>query len=368
MMGAMDVYRKALELVAEGRSFALAAVIHSLGSTPQKAGAKALFEAEGPVWGTLGGGCLEAESRVRALHALDTDSATAFDLRLDDIDGWDDGLICGGRVRVLALPSIVANLPVYERALAAATANEAGLLVTVVAHPSYPLGTAFWIDEAQIPTDPLLASCGDEVLSCFAAGRARTLARPEKDIELFLEPVLPAPRLLIAGGGHIGQAVARFAHESGFRVTVVDDRPAFAAPARFPGAETICGDIPETMAQLPMDSRTYVLIVTRGHRHDGKVLAACIHKTTAFIGMIGSRRKSLLIRRRIVEEGLATAEEAARVVSPVGLDIGAESVTEIALSIMAQLIAHRRRATLDGPSMQTALDLDRAAPDLACET
>jgi len=351
----MDVYRKALELLDLDRSFALAAVIRSRGSTPQKAGALALFEATGPVWGTLGGGCLEAESRLRALHALDTGTPTVFDLRLDDIDGWDDGLVCGGQVRILALPDIRANRKACEAALAAAEGQGTGLLVTVVAHPRLALGTACWIDESELRTHPFCLDDGMALEAALDRGRAGSVTSGNGAIELYVEPVLPAPELVIAGGGHIGQAVARLARECGFRVVVVDDRPAFAAPDRFPGATAICGDIPETVAAYPLTHRSYVLIVTRGHRHDGQVLAACIDRETAFVGMIGSKRKSLLIRRRIVEEGLATEEQAARVVSPVGIDIGGESVMEIAVSITAQLVAHRRRSALDGPAMQMPL-------------
>ena len=132
---------------------------------------------------------------------------------------------------------------------------------------------------------------------------------------------------------------------------MIDDRPAFASAECHPeAAKTICGEIAGEMSSVEIGPNTYVLIVTRGHRHDGAVLASCIHSGARFIGMIGSRRKSLLIRKSLVEEGVATREEVEQVVSPIGLEIGGQSVEEIAVSIAAQLVAVRRNDRLDAPA------------------
>ncbi len=168
---------------------------------------------------------------------------------------------------------------------------------------------------------------------------------PDGGLEVFAEPVLPCPLLLIAGGGHVGQALAVQAAQVGFQVTVLDDRPEFADPARFPpGVRVCCGPPAEQLARLAMDADTYVVIVTRGHQHDAEALAACIHGRSAYLGMIGSRRKVALIRQSFLDGGLATEGEFARVFAPVGLEIGAVTVPEIATSIVAQLIAVRRKA------------------------
>jgi xanthine dehydrogenase accessory factor len=362
-MISIELYERVLELSSDGRPFILAAVIDAVGSTPQKAGANAVFEPVGRVWGTLGGGCLEAESRQRALRALDDGIPDVFDLKLDEVTGWDDGLICGGRVRVFVNPAAESNADVYREALAAAGRQESGVLATVIAHPSHPSGQAFWVTEADLlsagDTKGLFAGQLEDVLGCIRrekAGRilknGRTTENGDSEnfeVEVYLEPVVPAPKLLIGGGGHIGQAVCRLANKLGFEVTVIDDRPAFANPECHPNAKkTICGDIAKELGALDIRPNTYVLIVTRGHRHDGKVLASCIHSDARYIGMIGSRRKSLLIRKTLVEEGVATRADVERVVSPIGLDIGAESVEEIAVSIVAQLVAVRRNANLDG--------------------
>jgi xanthine dehydrogenase accessory factor len=150
--------------------------------------------------------------------------------------------------------------------------------------------------------------------------------------------------LLIVGGGHVGQAVALQASLIGFDVVVIDDRPEFADPALFPeGVTTLCGDIEKEVADFPVADDTYIVVVTRGHKHDAEALQACIHSPAAYIGMIGSRRKVALIRKSFIESGLATEEELDRVFAPIGLDIGSVTVPEIATSIAAQLIAVRRK-------------------------
>lgn len=162
-------------------------------------------------------------------------------------------------------------------------------------------------------------------------------------VQVLVEPVTPPPLLLIAGGGHVGQALARQGALVGFDVLVVDDRSEFTDPALFgPGVRTRCGDIARELARFPVAADTYIAIVTRGHQHDRAALAACIRSPAAYIRMIGSRRKVAMVRQDLLESGAATEAELGRVCAPIGLDIGAETVPEIAASIVAELIAVRR--------------------------
>jgi xanthine dehydrogenase accessory factor len=347
-MSSVDIYKRALELAEAGQPFVLASVIVAQGSTPQKAGANAVFEPAGKMAGTLGGGCLEAESRRRALQALDAGTAEVFDLKLDDVKGWDDGLICGGSVRVLVNPLAAGNAAVYRAALAAKERQERGVLATVVGHPELPMGAAVWTPEAALDGEALLAGDAAGVRERMLAEQpGQWLETDGNGAELYLEPVLGPPRLVVAGGGHIGQAVCHLGSRLGFEVTVIDDRPTFASAERHPTAKrAICGDIAGELSALEIGPQTYILIVTRGHRHDGSVLAACVKSGAAYIGMIGSRRKSALIRRTLLDEGHATRAEIERVVSPIGVDIGAQSVEEIAVSIVAELVAVRRKGAL----------------------
>jgi xanthine dehydrogenase accessory factor len=355
----MQLYAKAIELIDAGKPFTLASVIKASGSTPQKAGAKAIFEPTGAVWGTLGGGCLEAESRTRALEALDTRRSLVFDLSLDEDYGWDDGLICGGRVRILLDADAARHRTAFAAALAAADRRERGGLLTTLRNGAAV--TVEWLNEGDLASwngAPLGQRLRDalrtEKAACIAGDKDAALADP--GTELYFEPIVPKPRLIIAGGGHVGQAVAKLAHFLEFEVTVIDDRPAFTNARLYPeGTKTLCGDIPATLAELPSGPDTYYVIVTRGHRHDGDALAACINKPSAYIGMIGSRRKVLLIRKRLIEDGIATAEQLDRVYSPMGLDIGSVTVPEIATSIAAELVAVRRGCPTAGTHLAEAL-------------
>ena len=148
--------------------------------------------------------------------------------------------------------------------------------------------------------------------------------------------------LVIAGGGHVGKALSEIASLCGFRVTVIDDRPEYADPERFPEAERVIrGRFDEVLADYPLDSTTYVVAVTRGHKHDEASLRGVIGRGAAYIGMIGSRRRARAVLKHLVEEG-ADPDEVAKVHTPVGLDIGAESPAEIAVSVMAEIILLRR--------------------------
>jgi xanthine dehydrogenase accessory factor len=170
---------------------------------------------------------------------------------------------------------------------------------------------------------------------------ASEMADPQ--LEVLVEAVVPRPRLLIVGGGHVGQAVAAQASLVGFDIAVIDDREQFTRPAQFPaGSDLRCGVIGQQLTSASIDTDTYVVIVTRGHQHDADALAACLHSPAAYVGMIGSRRKVALMRQGFLDCGRVTAAEFDRVFAPIGLDIGAVTVPEIAISIVAQLIAVRR--------------------------
>jgi xanthine dehydrogenase accessory factor len=161
-------------------------------------------------------------------------------------------------------------------------------------------------------------------------------------VELLFEPLGKADRLLIFGAGHIGQALAPLAARAGFQVTVLDDRPEYAREERFPDAQAVLsGEYGDLLSQIHFDERTYVVIVTHAHLHDEEILEFCLRQPFAYIGMIGSRRKSLALLQRLKEKG-APPDLLARVHTPIGLNIGAETPFEIAVSILAELIAARR--------------------------
>ena len=312
------VFQALANAACQGERVALAVIAGARGSSPQKTGAKALFYADGRIQGTLGGGCLEAEIQHRAIEALQTGKPATFELLLDHDFGWDDGLICGGKVAGVILPdAAAAGVPFW----AALEARQSTLTWGV--RPDFAI--------AYAP---------------FQAGGAGDWS--------YVETIRPPCCLWIAGAGHIAQAVAPMAHQLDFAVTVFDDRPALANHHYFPPEITLRAAAWERLTAEPWPTEpTFGLVVTRGHRHDALVLKDWIRRPFPFIGMIGSARKARTIFDHFRAENLATPEELARVACPVGVRIRARSVPEIAVSILAQFI--ERRALLLEAGPETAL-------------
>jgi xanthine dehydrogenase accessory factor len=172
--------------------------------------------------------------------------------------------------------------------------------------------------------------------------RAGTDEKEKAKQLLFLEPLFPLSQLVIAGAGHIGQAVARLGRLLDFEVTVIDDRAEYASRERFPEADrVVVDDVGRAVENFPIGPDTYIVIVTRGHRHDAEALRACIRSRAAYLGMIGSRRKIFLMREKFVSAHWASAAEFDRVHAPIGLEIGSKTIEEIAVSIAAELVKVR---------------------------
>ncbi|MDN5344325.1 MAG: xanthine dehydrogenase accessory factor [Clostridia bacterium] len=185
--------------------------------------------------------------------------------------------------------------------------------------------------------DAAVAGLAREVL-VSRRPRLATLETAAGRVTLFLEPVLPEPEVIVLGGGHVGQQVAAVAKLAGYRVTAIDDRPDFASRALFPLADRlICNDFTVALQEIAITPATYIVIVTRGHRYDYDCLRAVIEKPAAYIGMIGSRRRIKGVKERLLADGVPEAV-LARVHAPIGLDIGAETPAEIAISILAEII------------------------------
>jgi len=179
-------------------------------------------------------------------------------------------------------------------------------------------------------------------------------------LEIFVEPILPQPVLYIFGGGHISSAVARAASAVGFGIAIADDREAFANAERFPMASELYTTYEDAFEKIKPNASSYLLIVTRGHKDDMRVLAWAVRTEARYIGMIGSKRKVLSVYKALEREGYSP-EEFSRVHAPVGLDIGALAPEEIAVSIVAELIAVRRNAqNLSHKSVMNRLTTARA--------
>lgn len=352
-----ELFRSLLDALDAGRQVAYCRLVETRGSTPQKAGALMLVFPDGSQTGTLGGGCVEAEVKRQALARLHDARVEIATFQLDSDYGWDDGLICGGRMKVLIAP-IVDDQPraEYFRQLSQRVLAGQGLTEAVAFDSSGPLSApAAWLFDAD---KHLLGSLGDVPLPEGAELQLRSLVerpRPYATHGIAFLPVLPRCRLLIVGGGHVGRAVANLAAQLEFDIWVVDDREEIVSAERFPTAEKrIAGDIQVVLPELDVTPDTYCLIVTRGHNHDEEALYHLAGRGARYVGMIGSRRKIKLIFEDLLEKGISR-EALQEVHAPLGIDIGSQTVPEIAVSICAELVAHRNRGEVPGRPGQIEL-------------
>jgi xanthine dehydrogenase accessory factor len=294
-----NLLHRVLAIRAAGRSCFACLVVHSRGSTPQTAGALMVVDDALNTFGTIGGGCVEAEVRRRAFELMSRGQTGLLRFKLDHDYGWDDGLICGGTLEI---------------AVAALPADDVLRSVLRRMERRTPTALDFVVDTDHGPA-------------------AYTLNIPARE------------RLLIAGAGHVGQALARMALNLEFDVAVYDDRADLMERFVPAGAVRIAGEIAENLRAAQIDDQTYCVIVTRGHRHDEQALHAVIGRGARYVGMIGSRRKVKLIFDDLREMG-ASDQALLEVHAPIGLAIGAVSVEEIALSIAAQLVEVRRERSI----------------------
>jgi xanthine dehydrogenase accessory factor len=328
-----------------GERIALAAILEAKGSAPQTAGAAALFS-ERKLVDTVGGGALEAAAGKAASRALRAGDPVVFDRALGGKDLAEDEEVCGGEVKVLVDPRPGRHKSVFAALARSVARGRRGVLATMISVS--PGGRTVvkrdWIEASS------RSSLDREIVAAFADGaprlaKVRVAGRGGTAAEdlLFIEPVFPPCRLVVAGAGHVGRAVARLGNFLEFEVTVIDDRRAFANRANLPDADTIvCADIGAALRAMPISPDTYIVIVTRGHRHDTEALRACIRSGAGYIGMIGSRSKIALQREEFIRRRWATAAAFDRVHAPVGIPIRSKTVPEIAVSVAAELVLARR--------------------------
>ena len=336
-MSLQAILGECARLAAGAGAGALASVARRHGSLPMSATAKMLVTASGARFGTVGGGCLEAEITERALEVIERRLPVVSEHTLNAELAGDYGLTCGGTAVMLLEPVFVDPVlaSVYRECAALLGRGERAMLAT-------------GLDWSAAPQKGLLLPGGEWIGSTHArlrdaAERAREARQEQRfEGEVFAELVAGAPRLIVFGGGHVGARVAEAASFAGWRVTVVDDRPDFADPARLPFAEraVVCDfhDLPVT---LGVDPESYVVVATRGHQHDALIVEQLARVDVRYLGMLGSRRKVALTWRLLAGAGVAQQRLDA-IHAPVGLSIGADTPEEIAVSIVAEMIAVRR--------------------------
>jgi xanthine dehydrogenase accessory factor len=342
-----EVIEQLNQALAAARGVAYCRLVETRGSTPQKAGAAMLVFADGSQAGTLGGGCVEAEVKRRALATIDAGQAEIMTFQLDSDYGWDDGLICGGRMQVLVDPLGDEASRRYYASVSKTLAVGQGYCEAIVfdsVKSGLPSTASYLFDSQRNLVDSIRATLVDGRAPAKVTEAIPSLGerpQPMAATGIAYLPALERCRLLIVGGGHVAQAVANWAADLDFDVWVVDDRQEYVSRERFPRAERlISGDINRVLPEIEVTPDTYCLIVTRGHNHDEEALYHLANRGARYVGMIGSKRKIKLIFDDLLAEAVPM-ESLAKVYAPVGLDIGSQTVPEIAVSILAELIAHR---------------------------
>jgi xanthine dehydrogenase accessory factor len=301
--------------------------------------------------GTVGGGLLEARVIEAAPRVLAEGRAQVLEFELTQDEAARTGMICGGRCAVLVEPVGPDRAPeVFAAAAAAAEAGEAMVLITLL--PPDGATQKLALREGELvggPVEGPRQACPPLAgLSLLreAAMRALVSERPlyqEQPVRAHFDPIIPRPTVFIFGAGHVAAPLAHIAGLVGFRVVVIDDRAEFANRERFPRAdEVVAAPVEQAFGALGADERSYIVAITRGHAMDEEVVARALRSRARYIGMIGSKRKVAGVLGRLSERGFTQAE-LARVHAPIGIDIDAETVEEIAVSIVAELIAVRRR-------------------------
>jgi len=331
----------------------LATVTRTHGSTPQKPGSSALFDRNGLISGTVGGGVVEGRVHKLIREALVSKKSGHFQFNLaNDISSKEEA-ICGGQISVLIDANLQNYLSVFEQLGQSINDHIPGILITMVTGQSEDsvLINRYWMSMSSKPLIPeeflekIEPVVSEMILRRDPADyREMSLSIPDQEPSsiFFLEPVFPREQLIIAGAGHIGKALVHLAHMLDFEVTIIDDRREYANSFNIPEADHIIVDeMGEALKKLKLNINTYIVIVTRGHKDDASALKNCIGSDLAYKGMIGSVNKIASMRVDFIENGWATAKQWDTVYAPVGLDIKSRTVEEIAISIAAQLVLVR---------------------------
>lgn len=340
----------------EGRDYAVATVVAVDGSAPRAPGAAMAVDSEGTATGSVSGGCVEGAVYELCAQALQDGRTVRERFGYSDEDAFAVGLTCGGVVDVLVAP-VRSQEPVLRAALSAAVRDEPAALARVVRGPDGLLGRALLVRgdgayEGTLDGRPALdRRAAAEARALLDAGRTGSVEIAEdgtscpRGLTLFVESSVPPPRMIVFGAVDFATALVRAGKFLGHHVTVCDARPVFATRARFPEADDVVVDWPHRyLAGTVTDERTVLCVLTHDARFDIPLLETALRLPVAYVGAMGSRRTHEERNQRLREAGV-TEDELGRLHSPIGLDLGARTPEETAVSIAAEIVAERRGGT-----------------------
>ncbi|AHF06604.1 XdhC family protein [Desulfitobacterium metallireducens] len=319
----------------------LATIVHTEGSTPREPGTQMLIMENGQTLGTVGGGSVEKHIYQRAQALMTVDSQVQVEIqhwKINDEPGHDEFPSCGGNLDVLLelikeqdIWQLVYNLQINSKAV----------LITAL-FPTYQKSLVDLEGNFLGGSQTNFECSPQELQKLITSKRAEVLENNEKQRWL-VEPILKKERLLILGAGHVAKEVAQYAKSLDFEITVIDDRIDFAKTKFFPGAyQVLCSDFVQGIQNYRPNDDTYVVIASWSHQTDADCVREVLKFEAKYVGMLGSTKKVATIVNKLNEENYLT-QNIARLRAPIGLDIGAQTPSEIALSILAEIISVRRK-------------------------
>jgi xanthine dehydrogenase accessory factor len=325
---------------AAGESVALATVVETWGSAPRLPGAKMAVITSGAIAGSVSGGCVEGAVVAAALETLRTGAPRLLHFGVADETAWAVGLACGGSIDVFVAPL---EAGVYAAQHEALLADRAFAVATVIAGSHDLLGRKLMLgadgSRAGSLGSALDTAVEAAVRLALAEGSSRRDTLPP--VEIFVEVVLPAPTLVMVGGVHIAVALTTLARSLGYRTIVVDPRRGFGNEARFPHADRLISDWPDdALAALGLNASAAVAMLTHDPKLDDPALRVALRSPAFYVGALGSKKTQQRRRQRLLEAGLSQ-EHLDRLRAPIGLDLGGRSPEEIALAVMAEIVAAR---------------------------
>ncbi len=334
----IDTWRDAGET-----AIALATVVEAWGSAPRRAGAKMAFTAGGAaISGSVSGGCVEGAVIEVGGEVLADGRPRLLRFGVTDETAWGVGLACGGTIEVFVerLDAVA-----YDTARRWIESGASGALLTAVAGPDDQLGDKAILEHGRSPVGPLATTLDVDVIALADAARAAQRLTTAGGLELYIDPIRPAPALVIVGGAHIAVALARLARVLGYRTVVIDPRRAFGSAARFPEVDRLVQAWPDkALAEEPLTAESAVVTLSHDPKIDDPALRAALSSDAFYVGALGSRKTHAARRDRLAALGFDETQ-LARIHAPIGLDIGADNPEEIALAIMAEVVKSWRTVT-----------------------
>ena len=344
-----DILPELNQWTSEQEPIALATVIQTWGSSPRRAGAKMALTPDGKITGSVSGGCVEGAVFEAGVDVLQADRPQLLHFGVADETAWEVGLACGGSIDIFVKPL---DTEFFNALHSVLSSDQAAVAATVVRGAEELFGREMLVRDDGTVTGSIDPSLDLQVLDLanetLAQGGSRRVKLNE-DTEIFMEAILPPPTLIAVGGVHITIVLVALAKTLGYRTVVVDPRSAFGNETRFPNVDQLIQAWPqEAFERLPITRSTAIAMLTHDPKLDDPALKIALPSRAFYVGALGSKTTQAKRRQRLLDEGL-TEEHLDRLHGPIGLNIGADTPEEIAMSIMAEIVAARNHVAGSQP-------------------